>query len=363
MNKKPVIVIMTSKDEYHGLSQKIADAIRKIGMHNTVVMSDDKYGSASRLSALDRLMDRSGEYQYLLERKDKGVIKDNLKPRKFSKRVNRIRNMLKRFHPEYILCLTPYAHHCAVEAKRKLKFQTNIIYMLPNFTAPKRKPDELTNVFIVENADMKVELVRMGIRSKDIMVMGFAYDIEPKTPDEVAEGKNDLGLLRNKTVFVNFQNRQQLINVFNLLIDQGDFANIVVYAEDPKLIRYMNEISVRVPEAIVVYVQSRDRMDDYLSISDVAVTDYNAAVLYKCFKLGIPPIVLTEDEHAMQDINYLSSRGLCLKAKEDIDVIAYVYKLFQTSLARKIGEAGREWTKLCSLDNIAAFLASYIGIE
>ena len=38
-------------------------------------MSDDKYGSATKLSALDKIMDSGGEYQYLLERKDKGVIK------------------------------------------------------------------------------------------------------------------------------------------------------------------------------------------------------------------------------------------------------------------------------------------------
>ena len=73
MYRKRIILILTSRDEPDGVSERLAEAIRKIGTHNVVVMSDDKYGSATKLSALDKIMDSGGEYQYLLERKDKGV--------------------------------------------------------------------------------------------------------------------------------------------------------------------------------------------------------------------------------------------------------------------------------------------------
>lgn len=69
MFRKRIILILTSRDEPDGVSQKLAEAIRKIGTHNVVVMSDDRYGSATKLSALDKLMDEGGEYQYLLEKK------------------------------------------------------------------------------------------------------------------------------------------------------------------------------------------------------------------------------------------------------------------------------------------------------
>ena len=58
MYRKRIILILTSRDEPNGLSQNLAEAIRKIGTHNVVVVSDDKYGSAKKLSALDRIMDR-----------------------------------------------------------------------------------------------------------------------------------------------------------------------------------------------------------------------------------------------------------------------------------------------------------------
>lgn len=129
------------------------------------------------------------------------------KLKSLSKRVNRINNLIKRFHPEYILCVTPYAHHCAVEAKRRARFNTQIIYMLQSFTLPKRVHDDATNVFIVENADVKADLVRQGIKSKDIMVMGLPYEAVPKTREEIILKKQEIGLPKVKTVYVNVQEK------------------------------------------------------------------------------------------------------------------------------------------------------------
>lgn len=81
MFRKRIILILTSRDEPDGVSQKLAEAIRKIGSHNVVVMSDDRYGSATKLSALDRLMDEGGEYQYLLEKRTRVFSKTSLPSR------------------------------------------------------------------------------------------------------------------------------------------------------------------------------------------------------------------------------------------------------------------------------------------
>ena len=42
MHRKPIILILTSRDERAGLSKNLADSIKKIGTHNVVVISDDK---------------------------------------------------------------------------------------------------------------------------------------------------------------------------------------------------------------------------------------------------------------------------------------------------------------------------------
>ncbi|MCM1305936.1 MAG: hypothetical protein NC037_06355 [Bacteroides sp.] len=363
MNRKPIILIMTSKDEVDDISHKLANAIQIIGTHNAVVMSDDKYGSATRRSALDRLMDSGAEYQYILERKDRSAIKKNAVPRKFSKRVDRIKNMLKRFRPEYILCVTPYAHHCACEAKRKLRFNTQILYIVPTFTAPKRGlADDVTNTYIVENPDIKAELVRTGIRSKDIMTMGFPFEIYKKTEEEIAYDKQELGLPRAQTIFVHISNAQMLENVLELLIDQGDLASIAVYCTNPKLIQKLGNLLIGYPEVTVLFVQASEKIDEYLSVCDLAITDYDTSIIYKCFKLEIPSIIYTKDEHVLNDVNYLVNHGLCVRAKEDIDVIELEYKLLQTEYANEIGENGAKWTEFNTLENIANFLVSYIAV-
>ena len=362
MIRKRIILILTSRDESDGISQKIAEAIRKIGTHNVVVMSDDKYGSATKLSALDRLMDSGSEYQYLLEKKDKGVIRDMFKLKSLSKRVNRINNMIKRFHPEYILCVTPYAHHCAVEAKRRARFGTQIVYMLQSFTLPKRVHDDATNVFIVENADVKADLVRQGIKSKDVMVMGLPFEIAPKSKEEIAIKKQELGLPKTKTVYVNLQNKKQLEDVFSLLLDQGEIANLAVYVKDERMLETLSSMAVKSPQTKVVFLQSSEQIDDCLPVCDAAITQYDPATLYKCFKLGVPSIVAKSGEHEQADILYLASHELCLVAKNDLEIVGLLYRLLQTDTGEKIAASGNKWVEMSSLENIANFLTAYISL-
>ena len=370
MNRKPIILILTSRDELGGASKNIADGIKKIGTHNAVIFSDDKYGSAKRASTLERILDTGAEYRYIRENKDRSVLRDKLKLKSLSKRVNRINNLIKRFRPEFILCVTAYAHHCAVEAKKRAKFETKIIYALPGFTLGKRVPDDTTSVLIVENADVKADLVREGVRSKDIMTMGLPYDIEKKSQEEILALKQELGFFKSTTVLLNIdsglkndkQNKNRLQELFELMLDQGNIINLVVVCKEQRLRQALNAMAVKVDNMKVVFVPSEDKIDEYISVCDIAVTRYDQSVLYKCFKLGIPSIVLANAERDNRDVDYLASRGLCLPAKENIDVVGQVYRLMQTDTADAVVENGKKWVEMNSVDNICNFLVSYIGI-
>ena len=331
-------------------------------MQNAVVVSDDKYGTVAKLSVLDRLMDTGQEYQYLLESKDRGVMRDKLKIRKFSKRVNRINNMLHRYHPEYILCVTPYAHHCAVEAKKKIRFTTKIIYVMMSFSMPKRGVDETTDTFIVENQDIKTALVRTGIPAKDIVTLGLPIDIKRKSESEIVLAKKELGLPSTKTAFVSISDKEGLENVFSLLLDQGNIASLVVKCENAKLRESLSFEARRVPDVNIIFVASSEKLDDFLAVSDVAIASYDSATIYKCMKLGVPCIVYSEDEHLDEDIGYLASHELIARAKQDIEVVGLYYKLLQTDLAAKIAQNGIKRTENSTFENIVNFLITYINV-
>lgn len=362
MYRKRIILILTSRDEPDNVSQKLAEAIRKIGTHNVVVMSDDRYGSATKLSALDRLMDSGGEYQYLLEKKDKSILKEKFGFKSLSKRVNRINNLIKRFHPEYILCVTPYAHHCATEAKRRARFDTQIIYLMNTFCLPKRIHDNTTSVYIVENPEIKTALVQKGIKSKDVMVMGLPFEAQSISKDEAEQKKRELGLPKVKTVYLGISDKKKLQKAYSLLLDQGEIANLAVYCDDQKLLPALSSMAVKVPEMKVVFIQDKDRIGEYLQISDVAVVEYDVATIYKCMKLGVPSIVFSANEHEQADLGFLVSHNLCLNAKEDIEIVALLYKVLQTGVGDYISQNAKNWVEMSSIDNIAAFLSTYIAV-
>ncbi len=361
MQRKPIILILTSRDEIDCVSKKIEEQIVKIGTHNVVVVSDDKYGAVKSQSAIDKLIDSGSEIQFLKENKDRGVIRDRFTLRSLSRRVNRINNLIKRYHPEYILCVTPYAHHCALEAKRRARFQTQILYICQNFTTQKGFDDE-TAVFIVENADLKASLVRNGARSKSIMTMGLPFDISKKTTEEIATIKQDMGLSKNKTVFLKVGAKSKLREIFSIMLDQGSVFNLAVYCPDQKEKQLLGSMAVRV-DMNVTFVSSQDKIDEYLSVCDMAITDYDPSVIYKCFKLGIVPIVLEGGSvQAQNDVDYLVSHNLVMRAKDELDVVGLTYQIMQTHAEDAIIENARKWVEFNSLENIANFLVSYIAV-
>lgn len=362
MFRKPIILILTSRDETGNESRRLKEAIQKIGTHNAVVISDDKFGKVSKSSTLDKLMDSGQEYQYLLETKDKSVVKDLFKINKFSKRITRIVNLLKRFRPEYVLCLTPYSHHSMIEAKKKAKLHIPVIYLMNTFTAPKISFDDSTNVLIVENQDIKQELVRTGLRSKDIMTMGLPYEMKKLSAEEKATEKQELGLPEAKTVFINFRDKKVLSEIFDLMIDQGGIVNLAVYCDDPKLRVQLAAKANKVQGMTTLFIQNPEHIDQYQKVCDLAITRYDQSVIYKNFHLGIPSIVLDGGEQSKKDIQYLMNQGLLLRAKEPIDTVALLYKVIHTEEGAQIAKAGEKWVEMSSTDNIAQFLASYIVV-
>ncbi|MEG2540458.1 MAG: hypothetical protein RSB59_01600 [Clostridia bacterium] len=360
MQRKPIILILTSKDEIDGVSHQLQAAIQNLGTHNVVIVGDDKYGSAIKLSHLDRLMNARHEYQGVLEKKRNSKLAEKIKFKPLSKRAYRISNAVKRFNPDYILTVTPYAHYAAIEAKRRTNFKTPIAYMMLSFALDKRSYDENTSLYLVENADIKADLVKCGIRSKEIITIGLPFGIKDCTPPEIAAAKQEFGLPRTKTVFVNVSNKRELEEIVALLTDQGDIINLVVFAEESRELAEIRAQALGVSGMTTIFVTKADLFDSYLSVSDIVITEYDVATIYKCFISGIPVVTFGKGENTVKDINYLVANGLLFYAKDNMDIVALLYKLLQTDVSVKVVAAAEKWVEFCSLDNIASFLDNYL---
>ncbi len=360
MERKPIILIFTSRDEKSNLSSKLAETIKNFGTHNVVVISDDKYGSPQKISKLDRLVSLQEDYQQLLAEKS-GKIKSGKKAAKRG-RSFRISNAVKRYRPELVLAVTPYAYFALTEAKKRTNFKAAVFYIMPNFVLDKQSYGDVDSTFIVENQDVKSALVAQGVPSKKVMTMGLPFDIEKKTPIEVATLKQELGLPRTMSVFLNAGKKDGLEELFRLLLDQGDVINTVVYAGDNKTGGELRQIADEYNANNVVILQRDEQFDEYITACDTVVTKYDVSTIYKAFKLGKPVITFGQGDHTKRQIDYLVSNGLVMHAKENLEIVGLTYRLIETGVAATYVHAGEKWVENSSIDNIASYLVSYIGI-
>ncbi|MBO5655152.1 MAG: hypothetical protein J6S32_03885 [Clostridia bacterium] len=359
MQRKPIILILTSRDEKANISKQIAQSIRKVGTHNVVIVSDEGeygYGSAQKMSKLDRLLSLREEYQQVLAEKSK---RKHSATRKRG-RDFRIANAVKRYRPELVLAVTPYSYFALVEAKKKTNFKTSIFYIMPYFVLDKQTYDEVDTTFIVENQDIKSALVQQGVPSRRVHTMGLPYEIDKKTPIEISALKQELGLPKTLSIFLNAGKKDGVEEMFRLLLDQGDIINTVVYAGDNKLSAELRSIADGYKANNVVVSQKEDQFDEYLTACDVVVTKHDIATIYKAFKLGKPVIVMSTGEHSNREIEYLVHHGLVMHARENIEIVGLMYRLIETGVAATYVRAGEKWVENANIDTITNYLVSYM---
>ena len=357
MHRKPIILIVTSRDEKANVSEQIAESIRKVGTHNVVILSDDKYGSAQKITKLDRLLHLREEYQQILEEKAK---KKQTGAKRKRGRDFRIANAVKRYRPELVLAVTPYAYYVLTEAQKKTNFGASIFYIMPYFVLDKQTYDEVETTFIVENQDVKSALVQQGVPSKRVLTMGLPYQIDKKTPIEVSALKQELGLPKTLSIFLNAGKKDGVHELFRLLLDQGNVINTVVYAGDNKVSTELRSMADNYKANNVVVSQKAEQFDEYLTACDVVVTKHDIATIYKAFKLGKPVIVLSTGEHANREIEYLVHHGLVMHARENIEIVGLMYRLIETGVAATYVRAGEKWVENADIQNITNYLVSYM---
>lgn len=356
MQRKPIILILTSRDEKANISQQLAQSIRKVGTHNVVIIGDDKYGSAQKITKLDRLLNLKEEYQQVLAEKAKKKKVGG----KRRGRDTRIANAIKRYRPELVLAVTPYAYYVLTEAKKKTGFESSIFYIMPYFVLDKQTYDEVDTTFIVENQDVKSALVGQGVPSKRVLTMGLPYEIDKKTPIEISAMKQELGLPKTLSIFLNAGKKNGVNELFRLLLDQGNVINTVVYAGDNKLSAELRVLADSYKANNVVISQKAEQFDEYLTACDVVVTKHDIATIYKAFKLGKPVIVLSTGEHSNREIEYLVHHGLVMHARENIEIVGLMYRLIETGVAATYVRAGEKWVESADIENITNYLVSYM---
>ena len=360
MQRKPVILILTSTDRPGDAAYGIADAVRAAGTHNAVVLDESRYGAGLRSGKLGRAVCRADMRRLSALRAPSPASLARRKGRLFGRNM-RIANAVKRYAPQLVLTTTPFSHAAYAVAARKAALRTPSMHLVMSFTLPEGKDlARAADAYIVENPDMKDELVRRGISTRRVSVLGLPFDAEPPTEEEAENGKRELGLPCTPTVFVNAGDKAVSSAILGLLVDQGDIINIVCYVRDVRALAALRALADGAEtRSNVVLVTRRELFDEYLLMSDIVVTQYDPSVIYKCFKAGKPVISFGNGGTAERDLEYLAERKLIMRARSDIDVVAPIYKLMQPERAAEYAQRGRLRTELFSVENTANYIIRF----
>ncbi|MDD4839223.1 MAG: hypothetical protein PHE93_00940 [Clostridia bacterium] len=358
MKMKPVILILTSNDVSEQIPKQLKQSIEALGEHYVVVFDESHYESKLKFSSAEQL--QWLKMNYMKKREKNGIKSENQKKKEQKGRTNRIRNAVLRFKPSCIVCLSAYSHCIALDSRKKTGFETPILALMPSFTADKAFFDLATDAFIVENADVKAEVVRMGLPARSVVAMGLPIEIEPLSDDGRASLKQEIGLSKSTTVFLNCRDKNDCTEMFDMLLDQGDIINIVAYCPKADTFSELRKLVELKSSDNVLLFDKKANFDEYLSASDIVITYYSIAAIYKSFLLGRAIITFPpKGDMATKDLNYLAKRNLIYCAKDAKDIIMGLYKLIQTDLSADMVKNISERKIDNNISDIAEFIAGF----
>lgn len=350
----PYILVVNSKEDKNILAGQLKKYFDETKSHYVVVMDESGYGKTIKdFKWISKLFFKLPTFNKLKKQSRKA------EPKKSKGMSKRIANACMRFDPVAVVCPTAYSLLAAVESKKQNEFDAPIVSVIPDFTYDKNLSDSAVDYYIVENGQLKDSLVVGGIPASCVLELGVPVSGYKVSHDEKQQLKEKLGLKDTPTVFVCAVEGKESVEALDMLFDQGDIINVVVYVENKKL---QNKLRKKVELKGADNVQLFDKLslyNDYLSVSDILITNYDAATIAKAFASFKAVIAFAPKSDVQKaDVEYLTQNELIAYAPTPADVIIKLYDLLQTDLQKKLVENISKRIKPDQLKEVCAFLAS-----
>lgn len=350
----PYILVVNSKEDKNILAGQLKKYFDETKSHYVVVMDESGYGKTIKdFKWISKLFFKLPTFNKLKKQSRKA------EPKKSKGMSKRIANACMRFDPVAVVCPTAYSLLAAVESKKQNEFDAPIVSVIPDFTYDKNLSDYAVDYYIVENGQLKDSLVGGGIPASCVLELGVPVSGYKISHDEKQQLKEKLGLKDTSTVFVCAVEGKESVEALDMLFDQGDIINVVVYVENKKL---QNKLRKKVELKGADNVQLFDKLslyNDYLSASDILITNYDAATIAKAFASFKAVIAFAPKSDVQKaDVEYLTQNELIAYAPTPADVIIKLYDLLQTDLQKKLVENISKRIKPDQLKEVCAFLAS-----
>ncbi len=306
---KSVVLVFYQQGMYDQSAVAIKDFFdQKVNDCDIVMVEEDKfsYCYASKVS--------KGFYKFtarnlpLFNRFVKGFRSktkknDNKKPIELQGQVenektkfNRIENVLKRFCPNVVLCLTPKSHDLAIRARMTLKMDMPIYALMTDYCLNPMFINELSDGYLVQNELLGQALQTKGVDGNKIFITGTPIKMVDREYDKAALLKkygidNDLPVV---TIVGGRYGCDYVKNAVTVLVDYYQSLNLVVVTSGSNSIEtYVKTVCKNkdIKENVVLVSQPEDMYEIY-AITKVLVSSPTAGVTYEAMELCLPTVLI-----------------------------------------------------------------------
>ncbi|MDR2634866.1 MAG: hypothetical protein LBC13_02680 [Clostridiales bacterium] len=371
---KKNILLITSSDVDEEFVSSLKDSFKPLKAARLVVLTEEQYGGSAvtHLKTALRRLSLSFPGHVGAHKKSRTVrVKSSGKAaaaangetkKSADKKLRKIRNSILRFEPARIVALSPYAMELAHKARKKSGFQTDIVGVSCSFTYDNAFFDLSTDGYTVQNTEHKNKMTEMGFRPDRVFVAGFPLDAKKYGEDATAELKSRFCRLNKPTVLLNGGlGSREIKDVYTMLSDQGDIINLLTRpGGNQKLTAEIRKNAEDKALSNVVVVNKNDSLDECLAVSDIVVTVYDAAVIYKALLLKKRVIAFGARNPLQEnDLKFLAAKGVLSYAESYADTVICIYKLLENGVNSETFETDLElFMNASPLADVTAVISS-----
>jgi len=370
MDLKKVIVILYGKDRHEIIAAGIKEQLSSNKEYDIVTIDDEAYkpGISTALRRKSFIfMQRNANWLYGIysgfetrkavrffnkQKKKKDAEEyTGAKAEKLKQKISYIKNIILRFSPKALVCLTPDALKLSLAVRDVYNFDTKVVAFMADFGADLRFLDIRCDKYFIGNGEVSRKLIKYGIPEDKVMVTGVPYAVNIKENLDKIKCREELNIKSDLPLVVLSGGKFGSLNIIDdfkqLLDNECGFNIIALTGGNKKVNAMMKALKPSDSEKQVEIIEKHD-MKKLLTAADIFITvptteNVLNAVICGCSVIIINP--LSEVEKA--NYSYL----------KDNKMVKAVKRAHQTSLAvTELLLEGKERQKI--LNNAAEYIKS-----
>lgn len=274
-------------------------------------------------------------------------------------KYRKIDNVLKRFDPDVVLCLSPKSHDKALKARKKLGKNMPIYAMTTDYCLDFDFINALSDGYFVQNQQVAQAMLSAGVDSQKILVAGTPAKHSQVTYDREATCQK-YGVDQSLPVILMVGGRygcDYLKDAFSVLGEYYRTVNLIVVTSGSKSLKnyiktYCNNKGIDSNVSLVDNVQD---MQELYSIAGVLVTSPTAGVTFEAIANRLPMVLIKPMNNVEKgNYSYLTSQSLAYCGAGKHQLISSVLSLlndegeYDKAMARLDGRGEDTTSMVCS---------------